>query len=110
MTLATDGLLSALPSSRPEVARAPRRPAGFAAAGATAGIKASGRPDFVLVATTGDPVPAAAVFTPNRVAAAPRRLSAANLRASGGSEATFGYAKAVISTSGSANAATGAAG
>jgi glutamate N-acetyltransferase/amino-acid N-acetyltransferase len=110
MTLATDALLSALPSSRPEVARDARLPAGFAAAGATAGIKASGRPDLVLVAAAGDPVPAAAVFTPNRFAAAPVRLSAANLRASGGTEATFGYAKGVISTSGSANAATGTAG
>jgi glutamate N-acetyltransferase / amino-acid N-acetyltransferase len=55
-------------------------------------------------------VPAAAVFTPNRFAAAPVRLSRANLRATGGSEAACGYAKAVIATSGSANAATGADG
>ncbi len=110
MSLATDPLLVAVTASRPTVVRAARLPAGFVAAGATAGIKASGRPDFVLVAAQGDPVPAAAVFTPNRFAAAPVRLSAANLRASGGTDATFGYAKAVISTSGSANAATGAAG
>jgi glutamate N-acetyltransferase/amino-acid N-acetyltransferase len=110
MSLATDPLLAAVPADRPPVAREARLPAGFLAAGATAGIKASGRPDFVLVASQGDPVPAAAVFTPNRFAAAPVRLSAANLRASGGTDATCGYAKAVISTSGSANAATGAAG
>jgi glutamate N-acetyltransferase/amino-acid N-acetyltransferase len=110
MSLATDPLLAAIPATLPAVTRVARLPAGFVAAGATAGIKASGRPDFVLVATTGDPVPAAAVFTPNRFAAAPVRLSAANLRASGGTDATCGYAKAVISTSGSANAATGAAG
>jgi glutamate N-acetyltransferase/amino-acid N-acetyltransferase len=110
MSLATDPLLAPLPSALPDVTRVARLPAGFVAAGATAGIKASGRPDFVLVAAEGDPVPAAAVFTPNRFAAAPVRLSAANLRATGGSDATCGYAKAVISTSGSANAATGAAG
>ena len=110
MSLATDPLLVAVPADRPPVAREARLPAGFLAAGATAGIKSSGRPDFVLVATSGDPVPAAAVFTPNRFAAAPVRLSAGNLRASGGTDATFGYAKAIISTSGSANAATGAAG
>jgi glutamate N-acetyltransferase/amino-acid N-acetyltransferase len=110
MSLATDPLLAAIAAARPSVAREARLPAGFVAAGATAGIKASGRPDFVLVASQGDAVPAAAVFTPNRFAAAPVKLSAANLRASGGTEATAGYAKAVISTSGSANAATGAAG
>ena len=110
MSLATDPLLVAVPASRPPVQREARLPAGFLAAGATAGIKASGRPDFVLVTTDGEPVPAAAVFTPNRFAAAPVRLSAANLRASGGGGAAYGYAKAIVSTSGSANAATGDAG
>ena len=103
-------LLEPLSTDRPEVVRAPRIPAGFVAAGATAGIKASGRPDLALVVASGDPVPAAAVFTPNRFAAAPVRLSRANLQASGGSAVAAGYAKAVISTSGSANAATGDAG
>src|SRR3954451_562470 len=110
MSLATDPLLGPIPASRPTVAREARLPAGFVAAGATAGVKASGRPDFVLVATTGDAVPAAAVFTPNRFAAAPVRLSAANLRTPFGNYMTCGYARAVISTSGSANAATGRAG
>ncbi len=110
MTIATDPLLAAIPASRPDVVRVARLPAGFVAAGTTAGIKASGRPDFALVASDGDPVPVAAVFTPNRFAAAPVRLSAANLRATGGTADTRGYARAVISTSGSANAATGPVG
>src|SRR3954471_18577063 len=106
MTLATDQILAALHADLPQVTREARLPAGFLAAGGAAGVKASGRPDLGWVAPAGDPVPVAAVFTPNRFAAAPVRLSAAILRASGGTEATCGYAKAVISTSGSANAAT----
>ncbi len=85
-------------------------PSGFTAAGTTAGIKASGRPDLVLIVADGGPVPAAAVFTPNRFAAAPVRLSRANLQATGGGRAAAGYARAVVCTSGSANAATGPAG
>ncbi|HEY4190982.1 MAG TPA: bifunctional ornithine acetyltransferase/N-acetylglutamate synthase [Candidatus Limnocylindrales bacterium] len=110
MTLATDPLLAGVETGLPPVERVARIPAGFAAAGATAGIKASGRPDLVLIVAEDGAVPAAAVFTPNRFAAAPVRLSAANLRATGGGQATAGYARAVISTSGSANAATGDAG
>jgi glutamate N-acetyltransferase/amino-acid N-acetyltransferase len=53
----------------------------------------------------------AAVFTPNAFAAAPVRQSRANLAAtSGDPRGGFGWARAVVSTSGSANAATGAAG
>ncbi len=85
-------------------------PGGFSAAGATAGIKAAGGQDLALVVADGGPVPAAAVFTPNRFAAAPVRLSRANLRATGGGDLTAGYARAVIATSGSANAATGPTG
>lgn len=110
MTLATDPLLAPLPADRPRVERVARIPAGFVAAGTTAGIKVSGRPDFALVVAEDGPVPAAAVFTPNRFAAAPVRLSRANLQATGGSPAAAGYARAVIATSGSANAATGPAG
>ncbi len=105
-----DPLLAPLPADRPEVVRAARLPAGFVAAGTTAGIKASGRQDFALVVAEGEPVPAAAVFTPNRFAAAPVRLSRANLQATGGSEASAGFVRAVIATSGSANAATGPGG
>jgi glutamate N-acetyltransferase / amino-acid N-acetyltransferase len=110
VTVALDPLLAPLPDDRPAVERAARIPGGFLAAATTAGIKASGRQDLALVVAEGDPVPAAAVFTPNRFAAAPVRLSMANLRASGGTDAAAGYAKAVIATSGSANAATGEAG
>jgi glutamate N-acetyltransferase / amino-acid N-acetyltransferase len=102
-----DPLLAPLPDTLPPVVRAARMPAGFAAVGTTAGIKASGRPDFALVVATGGPVPAAAVFTPNRFAAAPVRLSRANLEATGGAAVAAGYATAVVATSGSANAATG---
>ncbi len=110
MTLAADPLLAPHPVDRPAVERAARMPVGFRAAGATAGIKASGRPDFALIVADGGPVPAAAVFTPNRFAAAPVRLSRANLQATGGGPDAAGLARAVIATSGSANAATGPAG
>ncbi len=107
MSPAPDPLLAPLPADRPEVVRAARLPAGFVAAGITAGIKASGRQDFALVVARDRPVPAAAIFTPNRFAAAPVRLSRANLQATGGSDAAAGFVRAIIATSGSANAATG---
>ena len=102
------------PAGRRRTRRVERRavlPAGFRAGGATAGIKASGRPDLALILATGGPAAAAAVFTPNTFAAAPVRLSRANLAAtSDDARGGFGCASAIISTSGSANAATGAAG
>ncbi len=110
MPSAADPLLAPLPVDLPAVERASRMPAGFVATGTSAGIKASGRPDFALVVATEGPVPAAAVFTPNRFAAAPVRLSRANLQATGGAGVAAGYASVVIATSGSANAATGPAG
>jgi glutamate N-acetyltransferase/amino-acid N-acetyltransferase len=86
-------------------------PAGFRGGGFTAGIKASGRPDLAILVTTGGPAAAAAVFTPNAFAAAPVRLSREHLaRTSGDARGGFGWATAVLSTSGSANAATGDAG
>ena len=86
-------------------------PAGFRAGGLAAGIKASGRPDLAVVVTTGGPAAAAAVFTPNAFAAAPVRLSRAHLAAtSDDARGGFGWAEAIVSTSGSANAATGPAG
>ena len=88
----------------PAVERRARMPGGFLAGGGAAGIKTSGRPDLALITTSGRPAAAAAVFTPNTFAAAPVRLSRAALMASGG------WARAIVSTSGSANAATGAAG
>jgi glutamate N-acetyltransferase/amino-acid N-acetyltransferase len=107
----TDALLGPLPSELPSVERRAAIPAGFAAGATTAGIKASGRPDLAVVLVAGEPAATAAVFTPNAFAAAPVRLSQAHLAAgepTGG--ARFGWARAVIATSGCANAATGAAG
>ena len=77
-------------------------PAGFRAAGVRAGLKASGRPDLVLVVNDGPLDVAAGVFTANRVVAAPVVWSRAAV-ADGG-------ARAVILNSGSANACTGARG
>lgn len=95
----------------PLVTRRASLPAGFRAGGMAAGIKASGRPDLALVVATAGPAAAAAVFTPNAFAAAPVRQSRANLAAtSGDPRGGFGWASAVVSTSGCANAATAAAG
>jgi glutamate N-acetyltransferase / amino-acid N-acetyltransferase len=95
----------------PPVERRAAIPTGFLAGGLAAGIKASGRPDLAVVTTIGGPAAVAAVFTPNTFAAAPVRLSQAHLAAtSGDARGRFGWAEAVIATSGSANAATGQAG
>jgi glutamate N-acetyltransferase / amino-acid N-acetyltransferase len=103
--------LPGTPSDLPSVERRASLPAGFRAGGLAAGIKASGRPDLALAVTTAGPAAVAAVFTPNAFAAAPVRQSRANLAAtSGDPRGGFGWAAAVVSTSGSANAATGAAG
>jgi glutamate N-acetyltransferase/amino-acid N-acetyltransferase len=100
-----------LPTGLPLVERRAALPAGFAAGGAAIGIKASGRPDLVLIRTTDGPAAAAAVFTPNAFVAAPVKQSQANLAAtSGDPRGRHGWAEVVISTSGSANAATGPAG
>ncbi len=97
--------LSPLASDLPAVERTPVLPKGFVAGATTCGIKASGRPDLAIVATSDGPASAAAVFTSNAFAAAPVRLSQRHLGAT-----HFGLARAIVSTSGSANAATGAAG
>lgn len=102
-----DPLLNPLASALPPVERRATLPEGLRAAGTTAGIKYSGRPDLALVVATPGPVAAAAIFTPNRFAAAPVRLSRANLRATGGTDAAAGWVDAIVSTSGCANAATG---
>ena len=86
-------------------------PAGFRALGASIGIKRSGRPDFAVIATTGTPAAAAGVFTRNAFAAAPVRLTRAHLAETGDDGPPgSGWADAILSTSGSANAATGAPG
>ena len=78
-------------------------PAGFTFAAACAGIKASGRPDLALVEACPGTT-AAAVFTKNRVVAAPLEVGRASLAAS------RGRVRAVIVNSGNANCATGKAG
>ena len=77
-------------------------PAGFTASGVACGIKASGL-DLALVASD-RPASAAALFTTNRAAAAPVIVSRAHL------ERTRGYARAIVTNSGCANACTGEAG
>ena len=111
MTVARVSPVPGSPTVLPPVERRGAIPLGFRAGGLAAGIKASGRPDLAVAVTTSGPAAAAAVFTPNTFAAAPVRLSKAHLAAtSGDPRGGFGWAEAVISTSGSANAATGAAG
>jgi glutamate N-acetyltransferase / amino-acid N-acetyltransferase len=77
-------------------------PRGFRAAGVTAGLKASGRPDLALVVNDGPDRHAAAVFTGNRVEAAPVTWSRTVV--------ADGRADAVVLNSGGANACTGAPG
>ncbi len=111
MTALSESTVPVSSTDLPLVERRAVLPAGFRAGGRAVGIKASGRPDLALVVTTAGPAAAAAVFTPNTFAAAPVRLSRVHLAAtSGDARGGFGWAEAVISTSGSANAATGAAG
>src|SRR5205823_3878667 len=99
------------PALGPTVTRTPAVPAGFRVGGTTAGIKASGRPDLMLITATNGPVAAAAVFTSNAFAAAPVTLSQQHLAATEpAGDGRYGWADAVIATSGCANAATGTAG
>ena len=72
---------------------------GFRAAGATAGLKASGSSDVALVVNDGPDHHVAAVFTSNRVEAAPVTWSRQAVR--------DGRADAVFLNSGGANACTG---
>lgn len=74
-------------------------PAGFRAAGVTAGLKPSGRPDLALVVNDGPLQVAAGVFTSNRVVAAPVVWSRQAV--------SDGVASAVVLNSGGANACTG---
>ena len=77
-------------------------PKGFRAAGVTAGLKASGRPDLALVVNDGPDHHAAAVFTSNRVEAAPVTWSRQVV--------SDGRVDAVVLNSGGANACTGSPG
>lgn len=77
-------------------------PQGFSAAATRAGIKPSGKPDVAIVVNEGPEYAAAAVFTRNKVFAAPVKVSR---------EAVAGGAlQAVVFNSGNANACTGAQG
>jgi glutamate N-acetyltransferase/amino-acid N-acetyltransferase len=110
-TVSADSTVPVASTDLPQVERRASLPAGFRVGGLAAGIKASGRPDLAIAVTTAGPAAVAAVFTANAFAAAPVRRSRANLAAtSGDPRGGFGWAQAVISTSGSANAATGTPG
>ncbi len=77
-------------------------PQGFRAAGVAAGLKSSGDPDVAVVLNDGPSRSAAAVFTTNRVQAAPVTWTR--------QVAQGGRVQAVVLNSGGANACTGPAG
>ncbi|MBA6436489.1 bifunctional glutamate N-acetyltransferase/amino-acid acetyltransferase ArgJ [Streptomyces sp. GMR22] len=72
---------------------------GFTASGVAAGIKENGNPDLALVVNTGPRLAAAAVFTSNRVKAAPVLWSEQVIKG--------GQVSAAVLNSGGANACTG---
>ena len=74
-------------------------PRGFVAGGHTCGIKPSGEPDLAVVLATEGPATVAGVFTRNRFAAPSVRYNRAVVGR--------GQARAIITNSGIANAATG---
>ena len=77
-------------------------PSGFRAAGVAAGLKESGLPDVAVVLNDGPSRAAAAVFTSNRVQAAPVLWTRQVV--------SGGRVRAVVLNSGGANACTGAPG
>ncbi len=78
-------------------------PAGFRFGATTAGLKASGRPDFAIIAAD-QPASAAALFTANKVSAAPLAIDKIHLGMSGG------LVSLVLINAGNANCAAGEAG
>ncbi|MGC8549633.1 MAG: bifunctional glutamate N-acetyltransferase/amino-acid acetyltransferase ArgJ [Acidobacteriaceae bacterium] len=78
-------------------------PAGFRFACVTAGLKPSGKPDFAL-AIADQPIPAAALYTANRVQAAPLIVDRKHIERSGS------RIQVVAINSGNANCSTGEAG
>jgi glutamate N-acetyltransferase/amino-acid N-acetyltransferase len=78
-------------------------PRGFRFAAVRAGIKPSGKPDLACIIAD-EPASAAALFTSNRVVAAPVTVGREHL------SANAGQIRAVVVNSGNANCATGAAG
>lgn len=104
---ARDGSVPDLPQASLEA----RLPAGFRVAATRAGIKSSGGLDLAVVVVDGAPAAVAATFTTNRLPAAPVRLDREHLAATDPAGAgRRGWAQAMMSTSGCANAATGEAG
>jgi glutamate N-acetyltransferase / amino-acid N-acetyltransferase len=77
-------------------------PAGFRAAGVTAGLKPSGRPDMAIVVNDGPRHAAAGVFTSNRCKANPVLWSEQAIK--------DGVVRAVVVNSGGANCYTGSEG
>jgi glutamate N-acetyltransferase/amino-acid N-acetyltransferase len=78
-------------------------PAGFRFATVTAGLKASGKPDFAL-AIADQPIPVAALYTANRVQAAPLIVDRKHI------ERSAARIQVVAINSGNANCSTGEAG
>jgi glutamate N-acetyltransferase/amino-acid N-acetyltransferase len=78
-------------------------PAGFRFAAGKAGLKASGRPDFALIVSD-EAASAAAVFTANKVSAAPLHVDKEHLVSTGG------RVRVVAINAGNANCAAGQAG
>ncbi|HEY1479791.1 MAG TPA: bifunctional glutamate N-acetyltransferase/amino-acid acetyltransferase ArgJ [Gaiellales bacterium] len=76
-------------------------PRGFRASGVVSGLKESGKADLALIVSEGSAT-ASAMFTQNRVVAAPVTLSRLHV--------ARGSARAVVVNSGNANACTGAQG
>jgi glutamate N-acetyltransferase/amino-acid N-acetyltransferase len=96
-----DEAMSKMSSSLPQSAV----PLGFRFAAVRAGIKPSGKPDLACIVTdTDEAASAAALFTSNRVVAAPVTVGRAHLSSNGG------RVRAVVVNSGNANCATGALG
>jgi glutamate N-acetyltransferase/amino-acid N-acetyltransferase len=103
--------LEPLPSVLPEATAEARLPRGFRALGTDAGIKGSGAPDLAVVLVDDGPAAVAATFTTNRLPAAAVQMNKEHLAATEpGGAGRYGWVKAMMSTSGCANAATGAAG
>jgi glutamate N-acetyltransferase/amino-acid N-acetyltransferase len=88
---------------RDPVRSAIRLPRGFLFSAAAAGIKSSGKLDLALAEAPGG-ASAAALFTRNRVVAAPLQAGKHHLKA------THGRVRVLLVNSGNANCATGAAG
>ena len=95
----TDHLGAALAGTSPGTSPGVTAAAGFRAAGVTAGLKASGKPDLALVVNDGPLKVGAAVFTTNRVVGAPVIWSRQVV--------SDGVVEAVVLNSGGANVGTG---